>query len=285
MWWTTRRVGHAGTLDPMASGLLVLAVGRSTRLLGHLALTDKAYRATIRLGVATVTDDAHGAVTARVPASGLDRPSVESAMRTLTGEISQVPSAVSAIKVDGRRSYDRVRAGEPVNLAARPVTVNRFDLVDPVRPGDGVLDLDVVVECSSGTYVRALARDLGDALAVGGHLTALRRTRVGPFAVASAVDVYAGPVPARGERTPFPAGLADTVAGSLIAAADAARTAFPVRTASTEEAAELRYGRPLVPVGLPGTYAVLDQSGRTLLALVREEDGRARPVVVLDAAG
>jgi tRNA pseudouridine55 synthase len=280
-----RRVGHAGTLDPMASGLLVVAVGRCTRLLGHLASADKSYAATIRLGVATVTDDAEGQELARVDASGLDRPQVEAAMTAMTGAIDQVPSAVSAIKVDGRRSYDLVRAGAPAALAARPVTVSRFEIVGPLRIGDGVIELDVLVDCSTGTYVRALARDLGATLGVGGHLTALRRLRSGPFLVDAAVDVYGGPVPARGERIPFPPGLAEEVASSVLPAAEAARLAFPIRIASAAEAVDLRFGRALAAGGLPGIYAVLDPAEEALLGLMRDEDDRARPVVVLSAAG
>ncbi|HWN32921.1 MAG TPA: tRNA pseudouridine(55) synthase TruB, partial [Pseudonocardia sp.] len=176
----TRKIGHAGTLDPMATGVLVLGVERATRLLGHLALDTKAYAATIRLGVATSTDDAEGEVTATRDAGAVDEAEVRAGMAALTGAIEQVPSSVSAIKVDGKRAYRRVRDGEQVELAARPVTVAEFAL-DAVHRGDGHTDLDVRVECSSGTYVRALARDLGAGLGVGGHLTALRRTRVGPF--------------------------------------------------------------------------------------------------------
>ncbi len=181
----TRKVGHAGTLDPMATGVLVLGVERATKLLGHLALTTKEYAATIRLGQSTITDDAEGEVTGGAPADAVTEEAVRAGIAPLTGEILQVPSSVSAIKVDGQRSYARVRAGEEVELAARPVTVSRFELL-AVRRADGVLDLDVLVECSSGTYIRALARDLGAALGVGGHLTALRRTRVGPFGLAEA---------------------------------------------------------------------------------------------------
>jgi tRNA pseudouridine55 synthase len=176
----TRKVGHAGTLDPMATGVLLLGVERATRLLGHLALTDKDYDATIRLGVTTVTDDAEGDVVDSLDASGIVDEEIRTGIAALTGDLLQRPTAVSAIKVDGVRSYARVRAGEDVELPARPVTVSRFDLLAVRRQGT-VVDLDVAVTCSSGTYVRALARDLGAALGVGGHLTALRRTRVGPF--------------------------------------------------------------------------------------------------------
>ena len=176
----TRKVGHAGTLDPMATGVLVLGVDKATRLLHHLVLTDKAYTATIRLGQATVTDDAEGDLVSSASAAAVSDDQVRAAMVPLTGAIEQVPSSVSAIKVDGQRSYKRVRDGEAVELAARPVVVSHFEAI-AFRRADELLDLDVAVECSSGTYVRALARDLGAALGVGGHLTALRRTRVGPF--------------------------------------------------------------------------------------------------------
>lgn len=181
----TRRVGHAGTLDPMATGVLVIGVEKATRLLGHLALTEKEYIATVRLGQSTVTDDAEGEVTAAEGAFGLAREDVDAAVAKLTGEIQQVPSKVSAVKVDGKRSYQRVREGEEVELAARPVTVSAFTVhemrEEQAEDGTAVTDLLVSVVCSSGTYVRALARDLGAALGAGGHLTALRRTRVGPY--------------------------------------------------------------------------------------------------------
>lgn len=174
----TRKVGHAGTLDPMATGVLVLGVGRATRLLGHLQLADKTYTATVRLGVATVTDDAEGEVLSTADTSAIDTARIRAQAAALTGTIDQVPSAVSAIKVDGVRSYARVRSGEEVDLPARRVQVRRFE-VGQLRRSDGYTDVDIEVDCSSGTYIRALARDLGSVLGVGGHLTALRRTRVG----------------------------------------------------------------------------------------------------------
>jgi tRNA pseudouridine55 synthase len=185
----THRVGHAGTLDPMATGVLVVGVERATRLLTYLLGADKEYLGTIRLGVTTITDDAQGAVLQRVDATCLDIVSIRAAAARLTGEILQVPSAVSAVKVDGRRAYARVRSGEAVELAARPVTVTAFEVLarrEARDEGVPVVDLDVRVVCSSGTYVRALARDLGGALGVGGSLTALRRTRVGPYALGQA---------------------------------------------------------------------------------------------------
>jgi len=182
----TRKVGHAGTLDPMATGVLLVGVERTTRLLGHLALADKEYAATVRLGVATVTDDAEGEVTATDDASAVTLDAVERELESMRGDILQRPSSVSAIKVDGVRSYTRVRDGEDVELPSRPVTVSRLEVLSMRRDEPGLVDLDVIVECSTGTYVRALARDLGLALGVGGHLTALRRTRVGPFGLDAA---------------------------------------------------------------------------------------------------
>jgi tRNA pseudouridine55 synthase len=176
----TRRVGHAGTLDPMATGVLLIGVEKATRLLGHLALTEKEYTATIRLGQTTVTDDAEGEVTAGASAADVTRQALDAGVAALTGDILQVPSKVSAIKVNGVRSYARVRGGEDFELAARPVRVSSFTVQDVRREGE-LLDLDVTVACSSGTYIRALARDLGAGLGTGGHLTALRRTRVGPY--------------------------------------------------------------------------------------------------------
>ena len=265
----TRKVGHAGTLDPMATGVLVVGVGRATRLLTHLVLADKAYTATVRLGASTVTDDAEGAVLSTVPADGLDPVEVRAAMRSFVGDIAQVPSAVSAIKIDGQRAYDRVRAGETVELAARPVTVSRFEALTITCHDSGFLDLDVAVECTSGTYVRALARDLGAALGVGGHLTALRRTRVGPFELAAARTL---------EQL---AALEDPVTLPL---PDAICAAMPVRTVDADEARELSFGRALEPRGLVGVHGALTEDG-TAIALLREADGSARPVLVFAPAG
>jgi tRNA pseudouridine55 synthase len=256
----TRKVGHAGTLDPMATGVLVLGIGRATRLLGHLMLTEKAYDATVRLGVATSTDDAEGEVTATASVQGLDEATVRAAAGELVGDLLQVPTAVSAIKVDGRRAYQRVRAGEQVELAARPVTVHEL-VVHDVRFDGTVVDLDVSVRCSSGTYVRALARDLGAALGVGGHLTALRRTAVGPYdlTVARTLDR-----------------LADDFAVLPLAAA--ARAAFPAVELDEPSAQAVRFGRPLdVPV--TQLSAVFAPDGE-FLALYEPRDGGARPVAV-----
>ncbi|WP_309101952.1 tRNA pseudouridine(55) synthase TruB [Microbacterium sp.] len=225
----TRKVGHAGTLDPMATGLLVIGIEGATRLLTYIVGADKTYEATIRLGQATGTDDADGEIISQAAEAAWEPVTpdrIAAAIETLRGEISQVPSSVSAIKVDGRRAYDRVRAGEDVVLTARDVVVSRFDVLDE-RPGDGVLDLDVIVDCSSGTYIRSLARDLGDQLGVGGHLTALRRTRVGPFRLDEAVGIDA---------------LAD--ARTMTAAAAATRILQPLDVTS-DDARDLRHGKRL----------------------------------------
>jgi tRNA pseudouridine55 synthase len=259
----TRKVGHAGTLDPMATGVLVVGLQRATRLLGHLSLGDKAYEATIRLGETTLTDDAEGEVTARADASAVTDEDLAAAVEALTGDIEQVPSAVSAVKVDGRRSYARVRGGEQVQLAARPVHVAAFDVRAVRRAGERV-DMDAIVTCSSGTYVRALARDLGAALGVGGHLTALRRTRVGGFDLAQAHTLEAL------ERQL-----------SVVPLTEVARHSFPTYVAEAEQAAWVRHGRPLpdTDLGAPGPVAVLSPA-EEFLALYEQRGAQARPVAV-----
>jgi tRNA pseudouridine55 synthase len=264
----TRRVGHAGTLDPPATGVLVVGVGAATRLLHHLVLTDKAYLATIRLGQSTVTDDATGALLGERSAQRLPEDRVVAALRTFVGRIDQVPSAVSAVKVGGKRAYHEVRAGNDVQLAPRKVTVSRFVATRFSRPTPDLLDLDVEVECSSGTYVRALARDLGALLDVGGHLTALRRTRVGPFTLAHAHTLDA---------------LAERDDPVTLPLTDALRAAFPVRVVDDQEAAELSFGRSLHPRAIAGTHAALTADGKAV-ALLREESDRARPVLVFRPA-
>lgn len=251
-----RRVGHAGTLDPMATGVLVLGVGRGTRLLHYLAGVDKEYEATVRLGAATTTDDAEGEVLRTADAGSVTEQDVAAAVETFVGEIEQVPSAVSAIKVHGRRAYDRVRAGEDVSLAPRHVTVSCFDVRD-VRRTDDRVDVDVRVACSSGTYVRALARDLGETLGVGGHLTALRRTRVGCFALGAAtpLDDLVVPVP-------------------LMDLGSAASTVLPVRRLSDDEARQARHGIPPAPSGCAGPVALLDSVG-SLVAVSEDAGPRA----------
>jgi tRNA pseudouridine55 synthase len=271
----TRKVGHAGTLDPMATGVLVLGVGRATRLLTFLVGCDKDYTATIRLGQATLTDDAEGDVTASAGAFGVTPDAVRAAVAALTGDIEQVPSAVSAIKVKGERAYHRVRGGETVELAARPVTVSRF-VVGDARAGDvdgiAVLDVDVEVTVSTGTYVRALARDLGTALGCGGHLTALRRTRVGGFTIADAHPL-AGLEARQGERMPV----------TLLA--DAARAAFAVREIDDAQARTLGHGQRLesaVP-GRTEPVAAIAPDG-TLVAMLDESRPTARSLVVFAPA-
>ncbi|WP_454116548.1 tRNA pseudouridine(55) synthase TruB [Microbacterium aurum] len=264
----TRKIGHAGTLDPMATGLLILGVGPATRLLTYIVGLDKTYEATIRLGVSTDSDDADGTTTAQADAAALAAVTderIRDGIAALTGEISQVPSTVSAIKIGGKRAYDLARAGEEVQLKARTVTVSRFEVRPSTSSGtgagsrDGVIDLNVVVDCSSGTYIRALARDLGAALGVGGHLTALRRTRIGPFGVADAATDLTGDLP----LLP-PADVATAVLG-----------AFPV---TADEARDLRHGKRLAGAadrlaGLPTpTPAAIDPDGR-LVGIVERRGG------------
>lgn len=254
----TRKVGHAGTLDPMATGVLVLGVDRATRLLGHLMLTEKAYDATIRLGVATTTDDAEGEVVTTSAIDGVTEDAVRRELARFVGDIEQVPTAVSAIKVDGQRAYARVRAGEQVELKARPVTVHELVVHAVDLP-----DVRVSVRCSSGTYIRAIARDLGAALGVGGHLTALRRTAVGSFDLGLARTLDQ---------------LGDDFA--VVPIADAARASFPTLDLDEEQAAHVRFGRALDLV-LPGAgpHAVFAPGGE-FLALYEQRDAQAKPVAV-----
>jgi tRNA pseudouridine55 synthase len=266
----TRRVGHGGTLDPMATGVLIIGVNRATRLLTYVIGAEKSYAATIRLGEATVTDDAEGEVTATVPVAGITDEAVRAGLAAQIGEIDQVPSAVSAIKINGQRAYKRVRDGEDVEIPARRVTVHRLDVLDLRRPAErDVIDVDVDVTCSSGTYIRAIARDLGRTLGVGGHLTALRRTAVGGFTLAEAATLAE-----LEERSPDVVGLP---------MADAARRTFQERVATPEEVRVLSHGGPLAPVCIDGPYAVFDTDG-ALLAIVSERDGRARAEIVLAPA-
>jgi tRNA pseudouridine55 synthase len=258
----TRKVGHAGTLDPMATGVLVLGIERATRLLGHLSLHDKTYEATIRLGVSTVTDDAEGDVVAVASAAAVADRAVAEGIAALTGDIQQRPSAVSAIKVDGVRSYARVRSGEDVELPARPVTVSEFRVVELRRIAD-VLDLDVVVTCSSGTYIRALARDLGSSLGVGGHLRALRRTRVGAFGLDQARTLEQ---------------LGESFA--LVPLADAVAAAFPrVDVDDATAATVLHGGRPATVLPDGGPVGVFAPDGR-VLSLAEPAGGTLKALVV-----
>lgn len=258
----TRRVGHAGTLDPMATGVLVIGIDKATRLLGHLALSHKAYDATIRLGQSTNTDDAEGEIIRVAPAGGVTDAALRGAIQALTGRLRQVPPQVSAIKVDGKRAYKRVRAGEQVELAARPITVDEFAVRAVRRHGD-VVDVDASITCSSGTYIRALARDLGAALGTGGHLTVLRRTRVGPYDVSMARTIEQ--LTERLELLPLAAAVA---------------AAFPRRDVSADEARKIAHGVRLPAVGLgPGPVGVFGPDG-TLLALVEEQGPLAKSLAV-----
>ncbi|MFZ2502259.1 MAG: tRNA pseudouridine(55) synthase TruB, partial [Nocardioides sp.] len=259
----TRKVGHAGTLDPMATGVLVLGVGRATRLLGHLMLTEKAYAATIRLGETRTTDDAEGEVTGGSSAAAVTDAQIDQALEAFRGEIDQVPTAVSAIKVDGQRAYARVRAGEEVTLAARRVTV--FSLTrHAIRRAGEFVDVDISLRCSSGTYVRAIARDLGAALGAGGHLTALRRTAVGPFAEAQARTLDE---------------LGEKFESTSLEAA--ARAAFAVVDLDADEATAVGFGRP-IDRELAGLTALFAPDGAFLALYEPTEPGavRARPVAV-----
>jgi tRNA pseudouridine55 synthase len=265
----TRRVGHAGTLDPMATGVLILGVGKATRMLGYLALTGKRYEATIRLGQSTSTDDAEGEITGCAPTDALTGDQIAAAAAGLTGDIMQVPPAVSAIKVAGQRAYRLTRAGAAPELAPRPVTVYEFAVGAPRRADGGLVDVDATVGCSSGTYVRALARDLGAALGTGGHLTRLRRTRVGGYGIESARTLEQ--LAERFEVQPL---------------AQAAAAAFPRRDLTPEEARRLAHGgrlgsRPHQGDAV-GPVAAFAPDG-TLVALVAEESGQARPLVVFAA--
>jgi tRNA pseudouridine55 synthase len=263
----TRRVGHAGTLDPMATGVLVLGVEKATKLLGHLALTEKEYLGTIRLGQNTVTDDAEGEITSSVDASGVSREAVDAGVAKLTGDIMQVPSKVSAIKIDGKRSYARVRGGEDFEIPARPVTVSSFRVYDVretvAEDNTPVVDLVVSVVCSSGTYIRALARDLGADLGVGGHLTALRRTRVGPYGLDAAKTLEQ----LQQELTVMPI-------------AEAAAAAFPRWDVDEKRAKLLTNGVRLdMPAFDTAPVAAFGPDGR-FLALVEEQKGKAKSLAV-----
>jgi tRNA pseudouridine55 synthase len=262
----TRKVGHAGTLDPMATGLLILGINSSTRLLTYLVGLDKEYFATVRLGMGTNTDDADGEpteVAAPDRVAALTDAAIAAALEPFTGEISQVPSSVSAIRVDGRRAYTLVREGETVELAARTVTITALELLATRREA-AYYELDVRVRCGSGTYIRAIARDLGAALGVGGHLTALRRSMIGPFSVADAAELESL-----------------DVAAALLTPAVVATALFPVFALASDQAVDLGHGKRLVaerPAGPPGAVAAIAPDGR-LVGLLEFTDGIAKPIV------
>jgi tRNA pseudouridine55 synthase len=264
--FATRKVGHAGTLDPMATGVLVIGLERATKILGLLSTATKGYSATIRLGQSTTTDDAEGEVVDTTPADGTSDQAIGDAIAALRGEIQQVPSAVSAIKVGGQRAYKLAREGQVVELAARTVRIERFDVV-AIRRETGFCDVDVVVDCSSGTYIRALARDVGAALGVGGHLTALRRTRVGGFGLEQAQTL---------------GGLAEHPALS-VTLDEACLLTFPRRDLTDDEAESAGHGRALTPAGIDGLYAATAPDGR-VIALLRDAGERTKSEVVLRPA-
>lgn len=263
--FATRKVGHAGTLDPMATGVLVVGVERATKILGLLTTAAKSYRATIRLGQATTTDDADGDIVAAGPTTAVTDARIAAAVGALTGEIRQVPSAVSAVKIGGTRAYRLARAGRPVELRARTVRVDRFE-IRAIRRLEQI-DVDVEVDCSSGTYIRALARDVGAALGVGGHLTALRRTRAGAFTEADArpLDEL--------ESHPMLSHPLD----------EACLMMFPRRDLTAEEALATSHGRALAAAGIPGVYAATAPDGR-VIALLRDHQDATKPVTVLRPA-
>jgi tRNA pseudouridine55 synthase len=262
----TRKVGHAGTLDPMATGVLVVGIERATKILGLLTATDKSYAATVRLGQTTSTEDAEGELLQEVPADGVTDAAVEAAVDGLRGDVDQVPSSVSAIKVDGQRAYKLVREGKTVDLPTRRVRIDRFDVL-ATRRHDSVLDVDVEVDCSSGTYIRALARDVGATLGVGGHLIALRRTRVGRFGLGEAHTLD---------------GLADQPRLSL-SLDEACLLTFPRRDLTPEEAESAGHGRALRAAGIDGVYAAAVPDGR-VIALLTDEGTRTKSVVVVRPA-
>ncbi|MFC3999418.1 tRNA pseudouridine(55) synthase TruB [Nocardiopsis sediminis] len=267
----TRRVGHAGTLDPMATGVLVLGIEKGTKLLGHLALTEKVYEATIRLGLTTTTDDAEGEPGVRADAAAVGDDAVRIGTAALTGTIQQIPPQVSAIKVNGVRAYKTARAGGEVELKARTVTVTEFAIGGIRRTADAegtLIDIDARITCSSGTYIRALARDLGAALGVGGHLTALRRTRVGPYDISQARTL-------------------DRLAEEFITVPldRVVAEAFPVRVLSADEARKVAHGNRIAPGGLgPGPIGLFGPDG-AVVALAEERPGYSKPTVVFAPAG
>ncbi|BBY08006.1 tRNA pseudouridine(55) synthase TruB [Mycobacterium noviomagense] len=263
--FATRKVGHAGTLDPMATGVLVIGIERATKILGLLSGASKSYAATIRLGQSTSTDDADGQLVQEVSAGHVTDAAIVAAMTGLRGDIMQVPSVVSAVKVSGQRAYRLAREGQPVDLPARPVHVDRFELIATRRHGK-LVDIDVEVDCSSGTYIRALARDLGDALGVGGHLTALRRTRVGRFGIEHALSLD--------ELAERPR-LSHTLDETCL-------LVFPRRELSAEEADAVSHGRPLSAAGIDGVYAAA--AGDRVIALLCDDGPRTKSVVVLRPA-
>jgi tRNA pseudouridine55 synthase len=262
----TKKVGHAGTLDPMATGILVLGFNNGTRLLQYITDGDKTYQATVVLGIATVSDDADGEIVSRSDVSQITDSQIEVELAKMRGVIMQRPSSVSAVKVDGERAYDRVRAGENVELASRQVTISQLDIL-AIRHLATTIDIDIEVTCSAGTYIRAIARDCGSALNVGGHLSSLRRSRVAGFTLEGAVSLEQLK---RGEFT-------------TLALADVARTVFVVRELALDERQELSFGRPLSANPTDEIYAAMSGTN-DLIALLANKDGFAKPIAVFAAA-
>lgn len=269
----TRRVGHAGTLDPMATGLLLIGINSATKLLTFLVGENKTYTATIRFGAATITDDKESEFTELATAkavAGISDVAIESALHSLRGEIMQVPSSVSAIKVDGQRAYAAVRSGNEVKLAARPITIHRFEITAPIRRvqenENSFIDIDVLVECSSGTYIRALARDAGSRLGIGGHLTALRRTSVGSYSVEQAQNM-------------------DSLTKEslrVMPIAEAARSQFAVRELSVQDVIDLRHGKRLKAAGESSEpFAGIDENGN-LIAMLTVSGKDVKSLVVFN---
>ena len=262
----TRKVGHAGTLDPMATGVLVLGFGNGTRLLQYITDGDKSYQATVVLGAATVTDDLEGELISEADASGVSDQEIHNGLAKMVGEIQQRPSSVSAVKVGGERAYDRVRAGEVFELAARTITISSLSVLEISRVGSRV-EIDIDVTCSAGTFIRAVARDLGSDLQVGGHLSALRRTRVAGFPISQAIS--------------FEELKAQNFAPLEVA--DVARATFQVRELGLDEVQELYFGRPLITNQSDEIFAALSPDNR-LIALLKNESGKAKPIAVFAAA-
>ncbi len=262
----TRKVGHAGTLDPMATGVLVLGFGNGTRLLQYITDGDKSYTATIVLGASTITDDREGEVISEVSAAHISDEEIKSGLAKMVGEIQQRPSSVSAVKVDGERAYDRVRAGEVFELAARTITISSLNVLEIRRPGSRI-EIDIDVTCSAGTFIRAIARDLGSDLQVGGHLSVLRRTRVAGFPISQASS--------------FEELKAQTF--TPLALSDVARATFQVRELALDEVSELSFGRALASNPSDEIFAALSPDDR-LIALLKNESGKAKPIAVFAAA-
>ena len=262
----TRKVGHAGTLDPMATGVLVLGFGNGTRLLQYITDGDKSYTATIVLGASTITDDREGEVISEVSAAHISDEEIKSGLAKMVGEIQQRPSSVSAVKVDGERAYDRVRAGEVFELAARTITISSLIALEIRRPGSRI-EIDIDVTCSAGTFIRAIARDLGNELQVGGHLSVLRRTRVAGFPISQAISFDD----------------LKTQTFTTLALSDVARATFQVRELALDEVLELSFGRPLESNPIDEIFAALSPDDR-LIALLKNESGKAKPIAVFAAA-